>query len=549
MPRYGILLWYLGLLLVSWPAFAGADDDPVVVTRVAAQVSLLRDQGVWLDRGADAGIRVGARVRIFPIAGGELSGRVTAVDPQSARVAVQFAEGTVAEGDRAEVEVSPPPAASDAYDHSPWERPVPKAEGDEPLLAPAFQRTARDRPLRVTGRITTYLSANYNLEDTDQKSYQGRIGTDVRVRNPFGEGGELRVDGDLTGRVFEAGDSSRREDNEFRLDRLYYRWGGNRGDRVEAHVGRFYPVLASEVGLHDGVGGVLSLTPRSRVSATLGALPDPSRDRSSTGDVGVTLSYEFQSTGKDSTRVAATLHQSWHHSERDRSLLLLSASGRPTPEVFLFAQAWIDHYDSSDSIKSSGLELTELIAHGSWAVHPDHRVRVAFTRLLWPELLRSEFEPIAAAALDANELTRTSLSTDHRLARWLRLQLRGTVWEDQDRDGTTGELRVRLPHLLHDSNELEVALFFTEGATTEGPGGRLSFRQRHVHGSVQLSYEYRRTEFTSITVSRNPDQRHRLFAVADWHSGGPWYASATGDYFFGDDEESIALSLLLQYRF
>ena len=72
-------------------------------------------------------------------------------------------------------------------------------------------------------------------------------------------------------------------------------------------------------------------------------------------------------------------------------LLLLRADGRLWENVRWFASSKVDFYTGSDTVKSSDVEITELLASAYWN-RGAFGAGLTASRFLWPELKRAEYQ-------------------------------------------------------------------------------------------------------------------------------------------------------------
>jgi len=533
---------------------------------VDVRVTFVSGNSVYLDRGRGAGIEVGDRVLIETPSGAKVEARIIVVATTTSRA--EFAEGqeVPAPGSHGTVLVPanragaapvvekpegsrPVSEAGDVPEHPPWTRTLEDEGTDTPLLAPAFHRSPLERPTDVRGRIFTSLL--YDIDrggDRDNTYALVELGADISVDNPFKHGGLLEFTGLIRRRQTDIGGENDEVISDGRIDRLYYRWGGGMDAPLQMQFGRFLPLDTPELGLIDGIEGNLSLEGAGRVGLNFGFMPVPFPSRDTLDDFGVTLSWRWAESEAERLVLSFAGHQSWHDGERDRSLLIGRFAYRPERTLSLTGSAWVDYYDSSDEVKSPGLELTEAYLYGTWNYLPGHGVRLSYSFTRWPELKRLEFRPVAAERLRDNRVSRVSLFIWQDLMEHLKLDGRVGYWTDQDDDGVTGDLTLRTPNLLVDGLDLSGTVFRTDGSYSEGHGYRLTARQGLPSAAISLSYEQLNSDLRHTGGSNTLNTRG-LTLNLDYFPASRWSFSLDLDYRFGDSQDALGLGLVAQYRF
>lgn len=542
------------------PRGSGASPaaSPAPVREIPVVVTFVAGGQVYLDRGSEDGLAIGDRVRLHPWGAGPVEGQVVEVSPQSARVALPAGASVDAgtpgialdPGGRAGG-ISPTERAHrDLAPHPGWRRDAPAAGPDEPLLAPVFRIQPADRPARFGGRVSALLDSTFDLasDRSSNRSHRARLGSNLRLDNPFGAGGRLTFDGELALRTLELEDVDTRATSRGRLDRLYYRLGGNRDDRTELRVGRLDSALVPELGVLDGVEASLRTEGGMRLGLHAGSYPEPSFERASGDDIGASLAVE-QELAHGRALVGLALHQSWHRGDPDRTLAIVRARHHPSARAGVQATAWIDFYDGDDAIKS-GAELTQLQTSARWQFHERHGLHAGFVHLRWPELLRAEFAALPADVIDGNRFERAWVSSWHRLGSHLRLDTRLDGWQDQDDErGTGGDLGLTWTDFLRVGQDGSAAVFYRQALFVEGPGLRVGLRRHGAVLSWRLDYEAWQVQTTLLEDGQERALSHAVRAGLDAWLGDAWTWNLGADLRFGRDERALVLSTLLEYRF
>jgi len=553
----GILAGALAALsaAVSGPAFA---QDTI---RVEVRVTFASGDSVYLDKGRSSGLDTGDVVVLQDPTRGRLKAELTVVSTTTARAVMRDGQVPPEPGVRGEIlipadrlgEEAPegpkkPGPGEEVPEHPPWEREEGPRKPDEPLLVPAFHKPRTEREAEWHGRFWTHLLTNIEREGNDARYSLGQVGTDLTGTNLFGAGGLFRIRMAAEQRTIDVDGGRDDSDGDFRIDRFAYEWGGGYDSPILVKIGRFLPRDTPELGLVDGLEATYDIGV-GRLGFDVGAFPEPLPDRESFDDVGATLSWRLASGENDELVTLLAWQQTWHDGDRDRSLALGRLSWAPNREFSFFGSSWIDHYDGGDEIKDSGFELTEAHLNAAWRFHPDHRARVGFTHVKWPEIERNEFPDLVAEILDDNRVNRFDLSTDHDLAEHLELDARIGRWADEDDDGVTGHLRLRFPDALADDLTTSVTAFRTDGTTSDGHGLRLNARRSFGGAWFSVGYEVTKRDVTGFDQGSESFTQHAVLANVDFVVGRSWNASVNADYRFGDAQDALSLGLFVQYRF
>lgn len=544
--------------LFASPALAQA------VQRVAVEVTAVSGNSVYVSQGRAAHIEPGDTLVLFPPGAEPVQARIQSVSRTSARGELPEGAAAVGPGVPGEVLVpeqrfnakagdgAPPaePPSAQPREHPPWTQPLGDWQDDKPLLAPAFGQGAAARPTRIGGRVFTQALHTWDGGIDDRRYLFGRLGTDLRIDNPFHEGGRLRLAGELTRRESHADDDD--VSSRGRLDRASYAWGDEALAPVRVEAGRFMPSEFPELGLIDGLEAHLPVANgASRLGASIGAFPEPFPSRATGDDTQASLFYRFRSDDEDERYVAGVaLQKTWHRGTADRDLLFADLSLRPVDALSIYSSAWVDYYGSGDSIKAHGLQLTEFHLHGSYRLTDDHGFGVHTSQIRWPELKRAEFRALPADQIRDNRNSRAGVNAWHRFGDHVRLDERFDVWQDQDQDGLSANVRLSLREVLYARGDVSADLFRADGAFSDGFGLRLAAARAFDGGNYgRLGFEWSRFDQDQFNA---PDRDLDLMAITsqiDLRLAPSVDLTLNADYRFGDGQNAFTLGFFSQVRF
>ncbi|MBI5362364.1 MAG: hypothetical protein HZA53_04235, partial [Planctomycetes bacterium] len=444
----------------------------------------------------------------------------------------------------AEVPPKPPPV------HPPWTHPPENWAADHPLLAPAFGRRPEERESEVHGRA--WLDLHHTTDDVGgTKNYDfGRLGTDTRVTNPFGAGGELQFDAEVQKRDFSFPDAPTESDTDFVLRRFSYAVGGTRDEPTRFEAGRFLAHEFPELGLVDGVEWTRRAEGGSRFGVNAGGLPEPFPQKmNSFHDLGFALFGRYVSGEKEELRLGGALQNTWHDGATDRNLFLAEAEWRPSKSFSWRNLAWVDYYDSGDTLKSQGFELTEFTSQGRWRFGDDWGASATASHRRYPELLREEFVNLSPDLIQNGKLDRGSIALWHDFSRKTRIDARVDAWSDQDDSGTTADLGMAWRDLLYANGTVSLSVYKADGSFSSGEGVRASASKAWERTFGMLSYEYSSFDQKDFTGAQSTLAHHALYGTLDLPLGDKWNLTIQGEDRFGDEQSAWGLGLMLQMRF
>ncbi len=554
------------MLATLLPAASG--NDPAIEI-IAAEVTAISGGSVYLDKGRDDGVREDDRVLFYPSGASPFEAVVRKVSKSSCRIDLPSTARKLSVADRAEVLVPAArleqleatraaDAAADAEaeaarvipDHPEWTAKPKEWDGQTPLLATAWNQPPEDKPSRLRGRIFFQGQKIWDDEFGNNEFTTGRLGTEVYLENPFEHGGEIHVDGEFTLRRTQLEFGTDSSTTRGRLDRLSYSWGGRRQEEQFFEAGRFLQNEFPELGVLDGVEYVQRTQSGSRFGASLGYMPEQFPHMTTGEDLQVAAFYRSQTDDPRDLSVGVAYQSTWHKGSRDRNLFLTTLDWNPTERLSLYGSAWVDYYDSSDKIKSSGFELTEFRLNGLYRVDKDTGFGAHASHTRWPELLRNQLQSATAAQILDNETSRFGVSAWHRPNEHVRIDTRVNQWEDEDDSGGSGDVRLALRNLLYERGEVSIGYFTTMGSFTDGTGIRLSANRSFLGGAFfTMSWEdaqYDRD--TQGSGSETLDQQ-TLRASVDMILSAMNNLSVYVEQRSGDGQDSQNVGMFFQQRF
>jgi hypothetical protein len=403
--------------------------------------------------------------------------------------------------------------------------------------------------MTFTGR--TYFSGLYTHDTGGDRSNDyltARLGASMTVGNPLGRGGRFRFDTEVDHHHASLGSGSSSSDSEWRIERLSYAEGGEDFSSYRFEVGRFYSIYLPELGLIDGVEGALQFEHGFSAGAGFGLLPENNTDRGWDGDVGAHafLSYESEEPGRASGVVG--YQKTWHDGEEDRDQIVLRANWRPTDQLYFYGSILADVYTNQDTIKGSGVEITQFWTQVRYTPSSSLGGSVSYSRFVWPEVLREDYVSIPIQIIEDGVVDRISFSGWGKLSEAFRVTGDFDLWQDQDTDGSSGDLSVEWTGLGLDGPSLEGTIFYTDGSFNSGTGFRVDARQRFGEFDAYVGYELFDYDLVTGFASDDSVWRHLVRGGVSWYQG-QWYYSFTTDYYFGDVDDVFTLGAYISYRF
>ncbi len=544
-------------LLLSLPtaaaiicAYPGGEPLKVTITSVSGR-------SVFLDRGRGAGITPGLRVHLYPPGSPGIEVIIADATTNSSRIDIP--EGMElppvgTPGDLDLPEPKPPeqiaePAKPATPAHPPWTRKEEPRAADQPLLAPAYARPAKDRPMTIHGQIYSQLQLMLDRGGGRESTYElDRIGTRLNITNPFGQGGRIQFAGDFDRRAVTVQDGQGRSESNLTLDRLSYAIGGEQYSSYRAEGGRFISIYLPEIGLMDGVEGALLLESGLKIGAGIGAYPDSTPERRTGDEFGFHIFADFQPLGPEHLDAVIGYQKTWHKGGLDRDVLIGRISCMPTKELWLYGSAKVDVYTSDDTIKETGPQLTEAWAQARYTFSPRTGVSAAASHYTWPDTKLNEYRYIPPELIRTGRVDRFDLTGWQEIVKDVRLTGRGNYWTDQRGNGYGGEGDVDWDKAFDLPVAVHGAVFYDQASYNEGMGFRAEVRPSS--GDIQwfAGYEFYQYRFTGLISDDGSRIRHTLRAGVGWQMGS-WYYNLTADHYFGDSEDAFSLGAFIEYRF
>ncbi|MCC7065828.1 MAG: hypothetical protein IT456_23675 [Planctomycetes bacterium] len=520
-------------------------------------VTSVSDRSVYLDHGRDVGLQVGMVVQLFAPGVASLDVEIRSVSNTSARAELPPGALPPPVGTRGEARVQEAsrPAAGTApkkpaaVEHPPWTRREGERRGDQPLLVPTFGQRPDQRPATLDGRL--YAIGQWNRDSGGDRSSDyllARAGVRADATNFLGAGERIRFAGELDERRVVLPDAPDEDDANARLDLLSVAFGTEQWAPTGVEIGRFFSQFLPELGLADGVEVVRRYEGGFRMGGGLASYPRPFPARDTGEDLGVHAFVDFTADARRSFAAAIGVQKTWHQGAPDRDLVLFRLEGRPTDQVSLYGSAKVDFYTSSDTLKGSGLEVTELFGVARWDAR-EVGTGLTVSHFAWPELKRAEYQNLPEELVRNGAVDRASWSGWWRPVEELRLQARTDLWRDQDRDGTSFGLDADVRDVVGDGSNLSVSLFQTDGGYSSGPGLRATLRAPIAAGSWRVGYRWSQYDLTGLVSGSESYTRQSV------ELGLSTPVSDTGDLdcslerWFGDREDAWSFGFYMQWRF
>lgn len=531
-------------------------DDEFVAVRVLS----VNGQLAQIDRGLEAGIEPGDRVRLRPRGSAERFARVQSVAERTAWIVLvpgPTGELGVDVGTPGEVEIpgerrreDPASSRSEGYRQRSgplpegppvWKNKVERGDPNRPLLE-QLGTPPSDRESQWSGRIWSSVHASAERKFRRSHSIFARSGIDLEGENPFGYGGQLQLRFDLDYRAWDAEEEFAEQDTAFRLERASYQRGGHRHEERRAEFGRFLQHGFPELGLLDGLELQWGRPTGRRFGMSAGWLPEATQELGTGQDFQLAAFYRDERGGttlQDARlRWGAAVQQTWHDAQADRSLLLLQADW--IQQGFAWRNsAWIDIYGSSDIGKDAGLEPSLAYSLLSWS-NREWGATGGVRHWRYPSLLRFQSNQSAILDLYEDRTTRYDASAWWKALPRVRLRARVDYWSSLQRDGHGWELRADLEDFLAERLRTSFALFQHDGSFTQVLGARVDQSLPSWAGSWRLQAESARYE---ERYSGESNTEHELRAHWFHSMASGWSISLDAGWRFGPDQNSPSLGL------
>lgn len=555
--------------MLVWYAL-GASAAPVVQEEgwvtIEVRISSTRPRVAIVDRGTVDGLARLDRVVFRPRGGTPYEGTILRIDERVAAVELDDPAIVPQPGTRGEVRVpssrrtstpaapaqpaptSDAPVAPNAPEHPAWERTDEAWTPDQPLLAQVRPLRPAQRESRVGGRVYSFLDHARSTEG-DRSDTFARLGTDLRYENPFGDGGDLHLDGEVNFRDTDVPDGDDERATRVRLDRLSYAWGGHRFAPDRFEVGRFLHHDVPEFGVLDGLQWSRRLGSGDTVGASVGFLPEPDGDQRTGEDLEFAGYYRWVADESELFALTGGYQKTFHDLAADRDLFVLQATYLP-PDAWTFqGTAWVDAYGSTDPNKGPGVEVTQAIVTTGRRFDGGSSLRLTYTHLAFPEIARDEFLPVTNEQLARDRSDRVALNARQTLGRSAALFGHAGAWSDEDDEGTDGELGLEFEGLFGEDTRVEAAGFLVDSRFEKTVGWRAATSAVSSLGLWRLGYDFTLNDIDGFTADNDsiPQHRVRLSWEADFDSG--WSFATYADVLLFDQEHSAVAGLFVQRSF
>lgn len=548
------------LLLIC---FGGANQSLWAQQAEQARVLFTNDSLVQIDIGEEAGVVPGAVVWFRPLGQADVRGVVQSVQKRTAWVALDQAAAGVLVGTLAEIRAANPTTAPgvSASLRKPGDR-LPSAppkwtsdeqgwDPDRPLLEDVpFE--PKSTPAIWGGRIYSIVDVVRERDLIHQRSLFGRVGVGVNGDNPFGSGGEFRLDFDVDYRSFQSstgaadsGAESGDRSSSLRLERLSYRRGGSREQPLQWQVGRFLNSEFPEFGVLDGVEFAYRLPDGARIGASVGFLPEPGQDYETGKDLQISATFQDFVGEEEQWSWGVGLQKSWHRGVPDRDLAVLRSDYYGGPAFSWHNSIWLDFYGSNDEQKDALAEVSMLTSNMNWRRDADGS-NLSLRHWRFPQLLRFQGGTFLNEDLSDARTTRLDAGHWRQLTPRLRLHGRADVWKSQSRDGVGGNVRLDYASLLGPGSSSWMEIYLFEASDHQAAGFRLGQVLPLEHGSVRLwwdSARYRPVDDEGSLV------QHDVRLAWDYWSQSKWSSTIDVGRRFGDEQDSYSFGLYLQRTF
>lgn len=520
-------------------ATLAAQEPGAVRTLELRVVSAPAPGRVTIDRGRVDKLLVGDDVVLRPRQGGTYPGRIVEVGDRTSLVELRDREFSPAPGTRgdailpaARFAVTPTagpasrpvgtptttsrPNTTASPEHPPWRNQDQGYTKDQPLLGTARAVRPEERPLVWSLRTYAFGDLVKHPESDWDESFL-RLGGDLRIDNPFGAGGAIRLNAELDRR--DEYDGSRGASGLVRT--LSYAWGGTRFDENRYEAGRFLQHDMPEFGTLDGFQWTRRLANGNRFGASLGFMPRPDDRFDGTQDFQLAAYHVWQLDALATDQLSAGFQQSLHSGDLDRSLLVLKGHHLPPEQWNFDGTLWIDLYDGADDVRGPGVGLTQALATARRASRDGDEVTFAWRHLEFPDLLRKEFLPLTPENLDRDRKDQLSVEG------WLQsgsphLRWRGYLagWNDEGHTGGALELGGERRDWFVAGSRTSFDVFADTAEFAAIVGARGSVSAEVTDGRWDLFYEISRHHITGAASDRDDLMQHRVRAARTFYRLG-----------------------------
>lgn len=535
-----------------------------------------REGFVVVDRGARDGLAVGDMVVLSPRSGGSVEAIVREVQEDRATVELPTGAGSIANGTRgvarlprgrarggaaapavtgalaagesappsdggaaAGAQGAPTAGAEPQASHGGWPNLDEGWTPEQPLLSSISAVHPEGRERRVSGRAWTSFDSIFGADGGRSDTFF-RVGTEVIVENPFGNGGEIVFDGEANSRSTNYPSDANADDQsetKLRLDRLYYEFGGTRFDSDRLTIGRFLSRDLPEVGVQDGLEWSRRLDNGHGFGVSAAFLPVLDAELDGTSDFGFSGWYRWVRDEREETMWSAGYHKSFHDGDSDRDLFILKAHHLPLDGWTLLGTAWVDLHSGDDI--DDGLALTEAHASAGRRFDGAHDVRLTYDHREYPDLLRDEFETVGVESIADGALDRLGLAGSATVVGGRKLSGRVGVWSDEDDGGGDFELGLESRGFLLAGSRLRLAVFAAQGKFSALRGARIGLGRSEGSVDWQLYYEVQADTFEGFDDLNDDAVQHRMRATTERTTRSGWVIGLYGEVQLQDIEDVL----------
>jgi len=540
----------------GWAQDTAWQKFPLRVSRV------LVEGKVEVDRGEGVRLKPGDSVWLVTRDGQRYEGRVVQVldrksivelTDRTAPIQVGTSGEALVPSERFTSEEAPEPAPvapkpTADTEHEPWTRLDEEWSSMDPLLAGIRPLRPEERESRQGGRAYTILEPRWSSEAGRSEVFF-RMGGEYWAENPWGRGGELHIDGEWNRLDWNLPFVDDEIDNNLRLDRLSYAWGGTRFDPTRQEVGRFLVSGMPELGLIDGYAVSHRLPSGNLVGASIGGQPEPNPDQESGKDLQISAFYRWAYDPMERLTGAIAYQKTWHNGTQDRDVFIGRMDWMPVRGWQMHGNAWLDVYTVDDVGKTAGPELTRLYLTANKDWDGERGLRALYRFDQFPSLLRQEFQLPAPDTVERDHQHRVSLSGWQRLDGGQRLIARAGLWQDEDDMGGDGELGIEYQDLFQSDSRLGLALFDSQGEFTNMAGFRATYAHYTAVGNWDLLYEFARNAETGFPGNADTFYQHRLRGSLGWSPAAHWNLSVSAEEVLLDDSANTLLGVQFDWSF
>ncbi len=556
--------WFGKSVVLALACTAPAQQDEDYVRVELRVISVGPSGAVVVDRGKRDGLATGDVVFFHPRGGGSYPAGVIQVDDRTAIVEMRDRGFTPRSGTRGRVRVpkarratpkpdaapkprdDPPPDGPkpDGPEHPPWENEDEEWKPGMPLLQMKPVRP-RDRGMQVSGRF--YSIGNLAWDDSqDFDNSSMRVGTELNLENPFGQGGGILFDGEVNYRT----EQNERRGFDILPRRFSYRVGGTRFQNQRLEAGRFLQQGMPEFGVLDGVEYGIRRKNGHRFGGSIGFLPEPDDDFDSLEDLQLAGYYHWVPDNSERILVGGGFQKSFHNGRTDRDLFVVKGHYLPLePGWNAHGTVWIDLYHGRDDEKNNGVELTQAILSTGRNFENGDGVDLTFRRIRYPEMLRTEFQPLLPGEIADTRYDRLALTGWKQWSDQTRLRGQISGYDDEQDNGGAIEVGADLQDWFGEGSLADVTMWGSLGEFSNSFGARLGYGELNDNGRWNVFYEIAHHRMAGFDDDRDDLIQHRLHGTKSMFTSGGWSVSLFAEAHLFDEELAFTAGFHVQRSF